>query len=294
MKRFIVSMIMLAIASVAGAQETAEIVATINGEVLTKKEFERMWADLPADMQRNYERSGGKMTFLDNYIRKRLVIQEAIKEDFDDREDVRYEVRKAQEDALFDAYVRMVVSQAVIPDSEVRQIYEEQKSRFRQPKAVKARHIVATADAMAVSNTADSNAASRPEAHEKMINIRKQLETNPGSFANLAQQFSEDMSASTGGDLGWFSPGQMVPEFDQIVFDMKPGEISPVFESRFGYHVVQVDAVRPERIIPFDEAKHMIRGELLKERTEKIMSEVQTLTQQLRAQSSISVNREHL
>lgn len=293
MKKLIVGICLLT-AAIAGAQEAPEVVATINGEVITKEKFDRMWSALGPEMQRNYEKAGGKMQFLDNYIRKRLVIQEALKENFDQREDVKFLVEQAKESALFDAYVRMVVSKEIIPDSELRRIYQERENEFIRPVMVKARHIVATPDAMAVNNRTNSNAESRPEAQEKMINIRRQLETNPDSFVDLAMQFSEDGAAPSGGGLGWFSPGQMVPEFDEIVFDMKPGEISPVFESRFGYHVVLVEDVRPEGMIPFEEAKEMIREELLKERTQQVLAEVQELTQQLRGASSISVNRENL
>lgn len=294
MKKLIVGTLLLTVAMIAGAQEKSTVVATINGEVLTKVEFDRMWAELAPDMQKNYMASGGKIQFLDNYIRKRLLIQEALKENFDEREDVKFLVRRAMESALFDAYVRHVVSREVVPDAEIRKIYEEREADFIRPKMVKGRHIVATPDGMAVNNRADSNAMSRPEAHEKIINIHRQLETNPGSFSDLAMQFSEDASSTSGGDLGWFSAGKMVPEFDEIVFDMQPGEISPVFESRFGYHVVLVEDVKPAGIIPYDEAKEVIREQLLRERTEQVLARVQALSQELRAASSISINRENL
>lgn len=294
MKRFIVGALVLTFAMIAGAQETPEVVATINGEVLTKKAFDQMWNSLPSDMQKSYMASGGKIQFLDNYIRKRLLIQEALKEDFQEREDVKFLVNQAMESALFDAYVRQVVSREVVPESEVRKIYEERESEFILPKRVKARHIVATPDGMAVDNRADSNAKSRPEAHEKMIGIRRQLEGNPGSFADMAMQFSEDASAASGGDLGWFSAGKMVPEFDDIVFDMQPGEMSPVFESRFGYHIVLVEEVKPAGLMPYEEAREKIREELLRQRTEAVLAKVQSLSQELRASSNISINRSNL
>lgn len=294
MKKLIVSVLLLTVAMIAGAQEAPEVVATINGEVITKAEFDLMWAELPAEMQNNYMASGGKLQFLDNYIRKRLLIQEALKEGFDERKDVQFLVKQAMESALFDAYVRHVVSSEVVPESEIRKIYDDRQAEFIRPKMVKARHIVATPDGMAVNNRADSNATSRPEAHEKMINIHRQLQTNPGSFTDLAMQFSEDASSTSGGDLGWFSAGKMVPEFDEIVFDMQPGEISPVFESRFGYHVVLVEEIKPAGVIPYAEAKEKIREELLRERTQQVLAKVQALSQELRAASNISVNRENL
>ncbi len=293
MKKTIVGALMLTVAMIAGAQEAPEIVATINGEVLTKTQFDRMWNDLPAEMQKSYMSAGGKLQFLDNYIRKRLVIQEALKEGFDQREDVKFQVDRAMEDALFEAYVRQVISREVVTDAEIRKFYEEHATDFKRPKMVKARHIVATSDGLGVNNTTDSNAASPSEAHEKMVNIRRQLETNPESFSDLAMQFSEDSAAPSGGDLGWFSKGKMVPEFDEVVFDMEPGEISPVIESRYGYHVVLVEDVKPEGMIPFEEAKETIHRQLLKTRTQDVLARVQSLTQELRGASNISVNRQN-
>lgn len=294
MKKLIVSALLLTMAMIAGAQEAPEIVATINGEVLTKTQFDQMWNDLPAEMQKSYMSAGGKLQFLDNYIRKRLVIQEAIKEGFDEREDVKFQIDQAVESAIFDAYVRQVIARQVVTDAEMRKFYEERATDFKQPKMVKARHIVATSDGMAVNNIADSNATSPSEAHEKMVNIRRQLESSPESFADLAMQFSEDNAAQAGGDLGWFSEGKMVPEFDEVVFDLEEGEISPVIESRYGYHVVLVEEVKPEGIIPFDEARETIHRELLKTRTQEVLAKVQSLTQELRGASNISVNRENL
>lgn len=85
-------------------------------------------------------------------------------------------------------------------------------------------------------------------------------------FAALARRHSQDETTrDKGGDLGWIEPGQMVPEFEEVVFRLKPGQVSRLFPTRFGLHIAKVLEVRPPAPIPFEEAKETIRNILLEE-----------------------------
>jgi peptidyl-prolyl cis-trans isomerase SurA len=84
-----------------------------------------------------------------------------------------------------------------------------------------------------------SEVVSEKEAKRRMDDLRERLE-NGGNFAELARLHSEDGSASKGGDLGWVSPGETVPEFEKAMNALKPGEISEPVRSPFGWHIIQV------------------------------------------------------
>ncbi|HWX11009.1 MAG TPA: peptidylprolyl isomerase [Trinickia sp.] len=80
---------------------------------------------------------------------------------------------------------------------------------------------------------------SEQDARERELQIRQQLEAG-GDFAKFAQTYSQDGSASQGGDLGWISPGETVPEFERAMNNLKDGEISEPVRSEYGYHLIQV------------------------------------------------------
>jgi peptidyl-prolyl cis-trans isomerase SurA len=83
------------------------------------------------------------------------------------------------------------------------------------------------------------------EARRRLVSIRERLE-NKADFAQLARQFSEDPSNAKGGDLGWLSPGDTVPEFERAMNALQPGEFSEPVQTPFGWHLIQVLGRRNE------------------------------------------------
>lgn len=265
------------------------VVAIINGENVTAADLDRMYANLNPKMRESYEAAGGKVQFLETYVGKKLLIQEAAKRNFDKQPEIAAALADARESALFDLYVRHAIAQNVIPDSVLRQHYERDRKQFEAPPNVKGRHILVTPTEQRVSNTAGDDAKTEEDARKKIAELRTMLLEDPSSFAAYAMRFSEDGSAMRGGDLGWFKPGQMVPEFEAVAFDMKPGEISPVIKTQFGYHLVYIEDVRPARQRTFEEVKGEIRERLLAEYGSDVLEEVNAETMQLRQNSRIQI-----
>ena len=123
--------------------------------------------------------------------------------------------------------------------------YREHEAAMVKPASVHASHIVRPVDPK------DPQATFR-----EMLTVRRQL-LEGADFAVVAD--SESSCEDSGGDLGTFSPGKMIEEFDVVIFSMNTGEVSPVFRTQFGYHVAKIWEAEPERTMTRGEAEEEIR-----------------------------------
>ncbi|MCI1192744.1 SurA N-terminal domain-containing protein [Calidifontimicrobium sp. SYSU G02091] len=143
-----------------------------------------------------------------------------------------------------------------VPEEDLRKYYEENAARYTQAEERRASHILVKADRSA-------SADERAKAKAKAESLLAQARANPQQFAALAKAHSDDPgSAAQGGDLDWFGRGAMVKPFEDAVFAMKPGEISPLVETDFGYHIIRLDAVRGGERRPFDSVRAEITEEV--------------------------------
>lgn len=123
---------------------------------------------------------------------------------------------------------------------------------------------------------------SEQEAAQRLAELRQRLEGG-ASFESLARQYSEDGSAPNGGDLGWAGPGRYVPEFDQALNALQPGEVSQPVVSRFGVHLIQLVERRQATLSP-REQREMLRDTVREQKLEKAQA---TWLQELRAQAYV-------
>ena len=124
---------------------------------------------------------------------------------------------------------------------------------------------------------------SEAAARQRLADFKRRIEAAQVEFAQLAREFSEDASAREGGDLGWASPGMFVPEFEQVMDKLQPGQISAPLQSRFGLHLIQV-LERRETQLSDRERRDLARRELREQKAEESM---RTFLQDLRGQAYI-------
>jgi len=154
-----------------------------------------------------------------------------------------------------------------VSDDELKRYYAENASRYTAAEERRASHILIKADK-------DMAAADRQKARAKADALLEQLRKSPGQFAELAGKNSDDPgSAERGGDLDFFGRGAMVKPFDDAVFAMKPGEISNVVESEFGFHIIQLTGQRGGEKKSFDSVRAEIEAEVKKQLAQKRYAE---------------------
>jgi parvulin-like peptidyl-prolyl isomerase len=149
--------------------------------------------------------------------------------------------------------------------------YRQHRENMAIPEAVRAAHILKNVD----EKTSEEQALAAVQAVEERIKAG-------GKFEEIADELSD--CPGNGGDLGWFPRGRMVPEFDAVVFALKPGEISPVFRTAFGFHIAKLYERADERMATFDEARPQIERLLL---TEKHQKALERLCDYLRARAIV-------
>jgi peptidyl-prolyl cis-trans isomerase C len=149
-----------------------------------------------------------------------------------------------------------VEAKSAVTPADVEKAYRENPDAFKVPEQVRASHILIKVDEGA-------DAAMKADALGRANSVLKSAKAGK-DFAALAKEFSQDPgSAAQGGDLGFFPPGQMVGPFNDVAFSLRPGTISGIVETQFGYHIIKVVEKKPGRTVPLEEARTQIEQRLL-------------------------------
>ncbi|MBV9781266.1 MAG: peptidylprolyl isomerase [Acidobacteriaceae bacterium] len=149
------------------------------------------------------------------------------------------------------------VQSAQVSDDQLRREYQDNLDSYRQPERVKVRHILI--------KTQGKPKEDAPKLKAKAEDILKQLQKG-ADFADLAKKNSEDPgSGAKGGELGWIVRGQTVPNFEKTAFSLKPGQLSGLVDTEYGYHIIQVEDKQEAHQQTFEEVKPQLLADAQKE-----------------------------
>jgi peptidyl-prolyl cis-trans isomerase C len=226
------------------------VVAVVNGAEMHLSQLVEFQRQLPPQLsQAPYE------ALLEIVINNQLVSEQAKKEKLENDPEVKAAVKQAEAKFMRQAWMTKKLRTAVTDDA-VKQRYDQMLREFTPAEEVHARHILVESEDGAKAVIAELGRGA--------------------DFAELAKTRSKDPSAAqNGGDLGYFGKGDMVPEFANAAFAMKPGELAkaPV-KTQFGWHVIKVEDKRMSSPPSFEQAKPGLRDQMAEGTAEKVVGEL--------------------
>ena len=162
-----------------------------------------------------------------------------------------------------DLYMDQIIKKEIepkikIPENETRDYYEKNKNKFASQEKVRASIIL-------LKFNPSQGKAGEQKALKKFESILDQVR-NGADFGAMAKKFSEDSLASKGGDLGFFTKKQMLPAFSNRAFKMKAGEVSDIFRTGHGFHVLKVTDKKPAGASPFEAEQEKIKNFLIQKK----------------------------
>jgi parvulin-like peptidyl-prolyl isomerase len=233
-----------------------DTLATIDGKPILLEEFtSKNPASRFADKDHDFFD-----TKVDEYVRTALFSHAAVEQGLGETDDVQDKKIKAEKRQMLQHVYTKAILDAVVSDEYVREIYE------RSGTELNARHIL-----LQFQGTSRSRSdRTKVEALALMGQINSRL-LKGETFEELASEFTDDPSGKeNGGDLGWFGWGKMVGPFQEPAFNLKPGEVSEVVETDFGFHIIKLEAKRELERGDFETEKNALKQQASREKSAEL------------------------
>ena len=247
-----------------------KVLAKIGDRVITLEEFDKKIERLPKQYQEILR--GQKKKFLDEIVQEELLHKEALKSKIDKDPETQEVIAEAKKRILVARLIKnRVQDKTFISEEEIKRYYDEHSEEFMLPERWRASHIL----------------VDTPEEAEK---IREKLKQG-ASFEELAEKRSKDAASKKGGDVGYFSKGQLIPEFEKACFELELGELSDVIKTQFGYQVIKVTDRKSPEVQEFSSVGNIIKKDLERKRKTELLKE---LIADLQNNTKITINEELL
>lgn len=202
--------------------------------------------------------------------------QQSLKEMGYTPETLREQLKRAM---VIDRFIEQeFASKVSVTDQEIKAYYDAHPELFTKGEHISARHIL-------IMVAPDADDAKKAEAKARIEEALKRARAGE-DFAALAKEYSDDTTKEDGGNLGIIQKGQTVKPFEDAAFALKPGEISGVVETRFGYHIIKVDSREESEVVPFEEIKDQLANYL---REDQIQQDISQFIKKARTKATVDL-----
>jgi peptidyl-prolyl cis-trans isomerase C len=220
----------------ARAEDANPVLAKVNGSEIRQSDVALAEEELGPSLAQ-MDPASKKENVLAFLIDMKIVAKAAEAKKIEDRDDFKARLAFTRNRLLMDSLLS-VEGKAATTDEAMKKVYEDASKQIAGEQEVHARHILV-------------------ETEDEAKAIEDELKKG-ADFAELAKKKSKDPGASDGGDLGFFTKDQMVPEFSNVAFSLEPGKISDPVKSQFGWHIIKVEEKRNRKAPDFDQVKAQI------------------------------------
>ncbi|MFZ5987080.1 MAG: peptidylprolyl isomerase [Bacillota bacterium] len=228
-----------------------QVLAKVGDREITREDIEYLLKNLDPQTAAQFSSVDGVKQLISQLANQELFYLDALEKGIDKDEAYKNEVERLKASILKQYAINKYLNTASVDNNEALNYYNENKSDFKSPESVKASHILVKDENTAKEVLSEINSGS--------------------SFEDTVKKYSLCPSKSQGGDLGYFTKGKMVPEFESAAFSMKNGEISnePV-KTQFGFHIIKLTDKKDAGIKTFDEVKSEIHQQLIARKQEEL------------------------
>ena len=227
----------------------SKILATVNGVAITEAEVDAMVAAFMQHGQNVNNEQGRKMV-LEQLISKKLLLLDAQKNLFEYDPEFKKELEMVKNDLLVNFAMKKALEKVAVKDEDIKEYFEKNKEMFVEGESVGASHILV-------------------DSEEKAKELLEKINNKEVSFEDAARENSTCPSSETGGSLGEFTRGQMVPEFDEACFSMEVGEIKGPVKTQFGFHLIKLTSKKEAKPMEFDAVKDNLKASMLQEKQQE-------------------------
>lgn len=222
------------------------ILAIVNGLQIKESDVEDVINRLPQDRRAYVDNPTGREQLLQQIISFELMYLHGKEQGIENSEAYKNQVERLKKEILTQVTIDNVLSKVAVEDQEAKKFYDENEDKFVDMEQVRAKHILV-------------------DSEEKAKEVANLIQDGL-TFEEAAEKYSSCPSNAQGGDLGFFTRGKMVPEFEDAAFSLKVGEISEPVKTQFGYHLVKVEEKKEARNRDYKEVEHMIKNNLLQQK----------------------------
>jgi len=231
-----------------------DIVLKVGRHKLTKDEFQEKILSVPVYYQGFLATSGGRRQYLEGIMKEYILVELARRRGLRKRKDVKKRIQEEIDRILLETIIDDLKEKELnVTEKEIKDYYERNKEQYLHPLKVRASHILV-------------------DTREKAEEVLKRLKEGE-SFTKLVKEYSLDsLTVDKAGDLGYFSKGEMVPEFEKAVFSLKElGDTTGIIETPFGYHIAKLTGRKKAESKTIEEAHEEIKKILVQEKLDKLI-----------------------